>query len=233
MLLVVFVASFFVPYVSAREGVFVIGPMQETTETVELTVSENTSVDVCGNVSVINGFVDFYVTSPSGNIILCYNKTSFSCFNFSAIENGTYILHLANTESENDVTATLNYGVNFEIILQAVIHPTWRTVATWQTTIITPSPYLDILEILKILGIVISTIGSLATLGEKVLKLIGWLYWKIKHGKSKTPVVLRFIGLIMNPIYMAVDSFKRLVKLKATCFLKSVFCHSTLEKSEI
>jgi len=199
-MLLIFLTGFSVPYANARGGVFVIGPMREVTETVELTVSESTSADVCGNMSVINGFVDFYVTSPSGNIILCYNKTSFSCFNFSAFENGTYVLHLANTESEKDVTATLNYGVNFGIVLQETIRPTWHTVATWQTTIITPSPYLDILEILKILGIVISTIGSLATLGEKVLKLIGWLYWKIKHGKSKTPVVLRPIGLMMNLI---------------------------------
>jgi len=197
LLLLIFLISFSIPYASARGGVFVIDPMQEATETVELTVSDNTSADVHGNVSVINGFVDFYVTSPSGIIILCYNKTSFSRFNFSATENGTYALHFANTESKNNVTATLNYGVTFEIVLQETIRPTWHTVATWQTTLITPSPYLDI-EILKILGIVISTIGSLLTLGEKVLKLIDWLYWKIKHGKSKTPVVFRFIGRILE-----------------------------------
>lgn len=199
--LLIFLTGFSIPYANAIGGVFVIGPLQEATETIELTVSDNTSADVCGNVSVINSFADFYVTSPSGNIILCYNKTSFSCFNFSAIENGTYVLHLANTESENDVTATLNYGVNFAIVLQETIRPTWHTVATWQTTIITPSPYLDILEILKILGSLILTISSLATVGKKVLKLIDWLYWKIKHGKSKTPVVFRFIGRIMNVIY--------------------------------
>jgi len=189
LLLVVFVASLFVPYVSARGGVFVIEPMQEKTETVELTVSENTSADVCGDVS-IDGFIDFYVTSPSEVIMLCCNKTAFIHFKFSAEENGTYVLHLANAWSKNNVTATLNYGVNFEITLQETIHPTWHTVATWQTNVIT-NPSLDILEILKILGVIISAFGSLAILGEKVLKLFRWFYWKIKHGKSKTPVVFK------------------------------------------
>jgi len=189
-ILSVFVASLFIPHVSARGGIFVIEPMQETTETVELTVSENTSADVCGNISIIEGFIDFYVTSPSGVIILCYNKTAFAHFDFSVKENGTYVLHLANAWSKNNVTATLNYGVNFEITLQETIHPTWHTVATWQATVITTPP-LDILEILKTLGIIISVFGSLATLGEKVLKLVRWFYWQIKHGKSKTPVVFK------------------------------------------
>jgi len=93
--------------------------MQEVTENVEVAVSNNMYVSVCGNLSVANGFIDFYVTNPSESIILYYKKTSFSCFNFSATENGTYVLHLANIELENDVLATLNYGVKFEIILQA------------------------------------------------------------------------------------------------------------------
>lgn len=192
-MILIFLTGFSIPYANARGGVFVISPMQEATETVELTVSDSATAEVCGNVSVINGFVDFYVTSPSGNIILCYNNTSFSPFNFSAIENGTYTLHLANTWSEKDVTATLDYGVNFEIVLHATIGLSWHTVATWQATIITPSPYLDILEILKVLSILISTFGSIVALGEKILRFFRWFYWKIKHGKSKTPVVLKLI----------------------------------------
>lgn len=190
-MVLIFLAGFSIPHANARGGVFVIGPMQEATETVELVVSESSSANVCGNVSVINGFIDFYVTSPSGNIILCYNKTSFNCFNFSAVENGTYIMHLVNTWSENDVTATLDYGVNFEIVLQETIH------TTEQTAIVTTSPSFDILELLKILGIIISPFVSLAVLGEKILRFLRWFYWKIKHGKSKTPVVFKLIEHIL------------------------------------
>jgi len=163
--------------------------MQEVTENVEVAVSNNMYVSVCGNLSVANGFIDFYVTNPSESIILYYKKTSFSCFNFSATENGTYVLHLANIELENDVLATLNYGVNFEIILQATIHPTWHTVAAWQTTLITPTPSIDILEILSI----ISGIFSLVTLGKALLKLISKLLWWSKYRKSKTPVVFKLL----------------------------------------
>ena len=196
-MVLIFLAGFSVPYTNAKSGVFVIGPMQEATETVELVVSQSSSANVCGKVSVINGFIDFYVTSPSGNIILCYNKTSFNCFNFSAVENGTYTLHLVNTWSENDVTATLDYGVNFEIVLQETIHTTWHTVTTWQTAIVTTSPSFDILELLKILSIIISPFVSLAVLGEKILRFFRWFYWKIKHGKSKTPVVFKPIEHIL------------------------------------
>lgn len=164
-----------------------VKPMQEVTENVEVAVSNTTYVSVCGNLSVVNGFIDFYITNPSRSIILCQNRTSFSCFNFSATENGTYTLHLANIELENDVIATLNYGVNYEIILQATIHPTWHTIATWQTTIMTPMPSIDILEILKI----ISGIFSLVTLVKAMSKIISRLLWWSKYRKSKTPVVFR------------------------------------------
>jgi hypothetical protein len=100
------------------------------------------------------------------------------------------VLHLANTKSENDVIVTLNYGVNFEIILQATIHPTWHTVATWQTTLITPTPSINILEILSI----ISGIFSLVTLGKALLKLISKLLWWSKYRKSKTPAVFRLLA---------------------------------------
>ncbi|MDH5266326.1 MAG: emp24/gp25L/p24 family protein [Candidatus Bathyarchaeota archaeon] len=162
------------------------------TESVELTVSDKTSADVSGNVSIVDGFVDFYVTSPSGIVLLCYNKTAFDKFSFTAVENGTYVIHLANRFSTNNITATLNYGVNFEITLHVKIPLTWHTISVWQVTL-TSSPPVDFLEILRILVIAISTIYSLATLGEKASKLLRWFYWKIKHGKSKTPVVLSLL----------------------------------------
>lgn len=70
----VLLASFFISAVGARGGEFIIEPLQEATENIELTVSD----EVLGNLSVSNGFIDFYVTSPSGAILLCYNKTAFN-----------------------------------------------------------------------------------------------------------------------------------------------------------
>ena len=44
--------------------------------------------------------------------------------------------------------------------------------------------------ILKILCIVIPLIPGLASLSKLASKFLRWLYWRTKHGKSKTPVVI-------------------------------------------
>jgi len=152
--------------------------MQEVTEMVNLTVYENMHIDVHGNISVDNGFVDFYVTNPSGNIIFCCNKTAFSWFNFSAIENGTYTMHLANT-AENDVTATLNYGVNFEVVLQQTI----RIIGTPQITVVTPSPFWDVW------GIIMEIILKIITpaIIPEIPSFFRWLRWIKKYRKPRTP----------------------------------------------
>lgn len=158
------------------------GPMQEVIETVELKVSKNMQVDVCGNISVINGFVDFYVISPSGNTILCYNEVLFCWFNFSAIENGTYTMHLMNIQSEDDIVVTLIYGLNFKVSVQEILK--WHTVTTWQITA-TTSPYFNILraiwEILKIIFYAL-----IPTLVEQLPKFFRWLRWMKKYRKPKT-----------------------------------------------
>lgn len=169
---------FFIPHVNARNCTFVISPMREVTETVDLTVYESMHVDVRGNISVDNGsFVNFYVTNPSGNIIFCCNKTSLCCFNFSAIENGTYTMHLVNT-AENDVTVTLSYGVNFKVVLQQTL----RIIPTIQATVVSPSPFWDvwgiIIESLKvIIPVIIPAIPS----------FFRWLRWVRKYRKPRTP----------------------------------------------
>ena len=94
-----------------------------------------------GNLSVVDGFVDFYVTSPSGVILICYNKTALNSFNFAAMENGTYVLHLRNISPTNNVTATLNYGVNWQVVLHGEINLTWHTASVWQATIASPTPF--------------------------------------------------------------------------------------------
>jgi hypothetical protein len=139
--LILLVVNIFVGTVNARGGVFVIEPTKEIIDSVELAVSDNTSANVCGNLSVVDGFVDFYVTSPSGVVLLCYNRTALNSFNFTAVENGTYVLHLRNTLSASNVTATLNYGVNWQIALHGEIHLTWHTVAVWEMTIGSPTPF--------------------------------------------------------------------------------------------
>lgn len=188
--LAVFSALSFISTASARGGVFVIEPMQEVTEIVELTVSDKSSADVSGNVSVIDGLIDFYVTSPSGNVLLRYNKTAFTRFKFDAVESGAYILHLANTWSENNVTATLDYGVNYEITLDAQMNML-ASVKGGKISIVPPPPdFINPIEILKILGLTISTIFAFAKLGDKALRFFRWVYWRLKHGKSKTPVVI-------------------------------------------
>ena len=188
--LAVFLVSSFMGNASARGGVFVIEPMQEVTEIVELRVSDKSAANVSGNVSVIDGFIDFYVTSPSGIVLLCYNKTPSTCFNFAVLENGAYILHLANRWSANNVTATLNYGVNYEITVGVQMNMNSDVKTLQMAAVPPPVDFINWLEILKILGLTISTILSLAKLGGKVLNSLRGLYWKFKHGKSKTPVVI-------------------------------------------
>jgi len=190
-LLAVFLVGSFIGNVSARGDVFVVDPTQEVIETIELAVSDMTSADVCGNFSVIDGFIDFYVTSPSGIVLLCYNKTAFNRFNFAAVENGTYVMHLANTWSTNNVTVTLNYGANWQMTLQAEISPTWHTISVWEMTVQPMTPF-DWTGILNWVWRLISAIPALVALPKLMLKFLRWLYWKIKHGKSKTPVVISF-----------------------------------------
>jgi len=139
--LILSIADIFIGTVDARGGVFVIEPTNEIIDSVDLAVSNNTSANVCGNLSVIDGFVDFYVTSPSGVVLLCYNKTASNRFNFTAMENGTYLLHLRNTSPANDVTATLNYGVNWQIVLHEEIHLTWHTSTVLEMAIASPTPF--------------------------------------------------------------------------------------------
>lgn len=167
-LLAVFLAISFMGKVDARGGVFLIEPKQEVIDSIELTVSDKTSANVSGNVSVAEGFIDFYVTSPSRIVLLCYNKTAFNRFNFAAEENGTYVMHLVNTWSTNNVTATLNYGVNWEITLQAKINVKFSTDVTTKTVLVTPSP-IDIHEILQIVNLVVMIVsGILSIFGVKL-----------------------------------------------------------------
>ncbi|MFZ0966015.1 MAG: hypothetical protein WAN82_05260 [Candidatus Bathyarchaeia archaeon] len=198
VLLILLIANFFIGTVGARGGVFVIEPTKEVIDTVELTVSNNTSANVCGNLSVIDGFIDFYVTSPSGIVLLCYNRTALNRFNFTAVENGTYLLHLRNTLSANNITATLDYGVNWQIALHGEVSLTWHTSAVWKMAIENPTPF-DWIAILKWIWGLIAAVPTINELRKILLDFLRRLYWKKKHGKSTTPVVIkRFLAIMFS-----------------------------------
>lgn len=121
-------------------SVFVIEPSKE--------VIQNVQTDWCksigGNVSVDGGNIDFYVTDPSGTTLLRYENISFINFKFNTTQNGTYIIHLANRCSANNVTATLFYGRNFEVTVSETIRM-WHTIATTTMTLTTPftNPWVE------------------------------------------------------------------------------------------
>jgi len=115
---IVFLSSiFFIGIVNARGGTFIVEPSEKTNERVKLGARDT----VRGNFSVSNGFIDFYIMSPSGTVFLRYNKTAFDIFNFTAEEDGNYTMHLVNTYQAENVSVTLNYSVHFVITLQGEV----------------------------------------------------------------------------------------------------------------
>jgi hypothetical protein len=111
VLFAIFLVGCFINNVNARGGAFVIEPMQVVTEGVELKAADKVS----GNLSVSNGFIDFYITSPSGDVLIGDNKTVFDSFKFTAKENGNYTFHFINSLSEKTVTVILSYGITFTV----------------------------------------------------------------------------------------------------------------------
>ena len=105
---------FCVSVARARGGSFVIGSMQETVENVDLGVSDQ----VFGNLSVSSGYIDFFVTNPSGATVQTFHNVSSTNFNFVASENGTYSMHLENAHQAYDVTVKLDYGVSITVNAQ-------------------------------------------------------------------------------------------------------------------
>jgi hypothetical protein len=105
-------ASLFVASVEARGGNLVVSPSGEAIEKIQLAPPDN----VVGNMSVSNGFVDFFVTNPSYDIVYQNLKTSFDNFNFAANESGIYVMHFVNRYQSGDVNVTLCYGCNFFVV---------------------------------------------------------------------------------------------------------------------
>lgn len=110
----VLMLAFYVSVARARDGSFVIGPMQEAVENVDLGVSDQ----VFGNLSVSSASIDFFITDPSGATVLGFHNVSSISFNFVASENGTYSMHLENAYQAYDVTVELDYRVKMTINAQ-------------------------------------------------------------------------------------------------------------------
>jgi len=131
--------------VAAAQDTIVIAAGQEVSEPVDAVPG---CVSICGNMSVLNGTLNFYATSPTGKILFSCNKTSFTDFNITTTENGTYTLHLKNAFSQDNVTAMLCYGKNLQLFFQSTISMTSSAVTMWtytrSVTLIVPQspPYL-------------------------------------------------------------------------------------------
>ena len=187
--LLAFVSNvFFIRTAEARGDTLILKPAQEVEETIQLSLSD----EVYGNISAIEGLVDFYVTSPSGIVLLWYNVTEFSRFNFTARENGLYTLHLVNALQTRNVTAVLNYCVHYKIVISENLSFSGATETMTTTIKTTPIPPLDWLDIFKPFLELVRNV--LAVVFSKII--IDWfkyLYQKWKDGKSKTPVVISSI----------------------------------------
>ena len=111
-----------VQVVSARGGIFVVEPKREAVEEVNLGAGADVSSEVVGDLSVTNGSIDFWITSPSGVVVLYDYKITNSSFSFVAKENGNYTMHMSNEYLMQNLTVTLNYGINMNITAVANIN---------------------------------------------------------------------------------------------------------------
>ena len=148
LLFAVLVLSF-VCRAEATSNTFVVEPMKEETEAIPIELHSSLPTEVSGNVVAYGGVIDFYVESPSGSILQHYVRILSNRFTFNALENGTYLVHIINDWSSQNVTVTVNYGLNrvVTITLQT------KTVSSFTVTTETPSismrpPIIDILKLI-------------------------------------------------------------------------------------
>lgn len=79
-------------------SVFVIRPSKEATQNVEC---PSGCQSFAGNVSAVGGTIDFYVSDPSGNVVLHYENIAFVEFSVDTPQNGTYVIHMRAHPDEN------------------------------------------------------------------------------------------------------------------------------------
>jgi hypothetical protein len=187
-------------------SVFVIEPSTEVTQEVQ----SNGCKSIGGNVSVVSGSIDLYVTDPSGATLLYYENTSFTKFAFNTTQNGTYTFHLANRRLDNNVTATLWYGKNFELILYGNIQMHWETASIMETAVVPPSsnPSIGWLTqiLLAIFGMLLSVLGAI--LKDEIRRKIQ----KWRDGKPPSYDYLSvFLRLISNKHFKPVSALFQLL----------------------
>lgn len=178
-------ASLCVASVQAREGTFVIEPTREVTDSIELDISDS----AVGNVSVGDGLIDFYVTSPSGLIILCYNDTAFKPFNFTAEEKGNYAMHLANSNQEGNVTVLLSYSLKLNVVVHSSITVGFSVGAAVVVASPVQTPPFDWTPWI---GLFLQTAPGLLSIVKKVLDYLRNRGWKKKY---KNVVVIKPLQL--------------------------------------
>jgi hypothetical protein len=173
--------------VNARGGVFVIQPHQEAIESLP-NYFDNSADNAAGNVSS-DGFIDFYILSPNGTILQCYNRTAFVEFKVFPNTEGICTLHMANNYESSNVTVNLQYGINLFIYAKETITCTSSVSTSSFIATIPEQPF----DWSTVVALIKSIIGFLSAL-EIVNKAKGWIrnsLWKIrwwlKHRKNRTP----------------------------------------------
>jgi len=179
--------------VHATNSTFIIEPSTEVTQNVESNLNYQS---IAGNVSIIGGTVDFYVTDPSGLTVLQYSNISIKEFSMDITQNGTYIIHLASRMSTVNVTATLYYGSNFAYVASESVR-TWHTISTWTMTASSPlSPLSQIISYSQDFALSVlrdTLVAILSTIGAALLiPIIAKKYQKWKDGDpTKTPSTVK------------------------------------------
>lgn len=145
--------------VQASTNTFSIEPSNEATQDIQCSVGFQS---IYGNLSTMGGKINFYVTDPSGNIVANYENVSFLDFRIETPQNGTYVLHLTDRPSvnnlplrrqlskylpPNNITATLFYGRNYVVVLEETIHTQFSMSNTFQQ-IPPPIPWQQIILII-------------------------------------------------------------------------------------
>ncbi|MGD0977708.1 MAG: hypothetical protein ABR962_01060 [Candidatus Bathyarchaeia archaeon] len=173
-------------------NVFTIEPLKEVTQTVQATTG---CQSIAGNVTIVNGVVDFYVTDTMGATILYDANVSVADFSFNTTQIGAYVFHLANRWSTDNLTAILYYGRNFAFVETSSATVTSHTVTTWEiatTTSQTIPPPIEIISPIEQLAVSVASQILVYVIGTLIALVIASKIQKWKDGSpSKTPSTIK------------------------------------------
>jgi hypothetical protein len=139
LLVVAVMLSFVIGTGEAGHGsVLVLEPAQEVTERISLTVSS----EVYGNLSTDNGSIDFWVTGPSDDTLICHYGIENCSFKLVAEQDGNYTMHMNNTYQMQNVITKLEYSVNRVFVFQGNVGLNFNVDSTTQIPQPPPPPTL-------------------------------------------------------------------------------------------